>query len=61
MGEKLNNTPNNIKNKENIEKMNYSKTEATNPKTERVICNCTKSNCMKKYCECYKQGFNCNQ
>ena len=60
IGEKLNNMSNNIKNKENIEKMNYSKTEATNPKTERVICNCTKSNCMKKYCECYKQGFNCN-
>ena len=29
-------------------------------KGQRVICNCTKSNCMKKYCECYKQGFNCN-
>ena len=60
IGEKLNNMSNNIKNKEAIEKINYSKTEATNPKTERVICNCTKSNCMKKYCECYKQGFNCN-
>ena len=50
--------PNNIqpsvqniaRNEENIE----------NPKAQRVICNCTKSNCMKKYCECYKQGFKCN-
>ena len=29
-------------------------------KNQRIICNCTKSNCMKKYCECFKQGFNCN-
>ena len=29
-------------------------------KTQRIICNCTKSNCMKKYCECFKQGFHCN-
>ena len=33
---------------------------SNNPKTQRVICNCTKSNCMKKYCECYKQGLDCN-
>ena len=39
-----------VRNEENIE----------NPKAQRVICNCTKSNCMKKYCECYKQGFKCN-
>ena len=25
----------------------------------QVICNCTKSNCTKKYCECYKQGKEC--
>ena len=24
-----------------------------------VICNCTKSNCLKKYCECYKLGKEC--
>ena len=30
------------------------------PNNKRVICNCTKSNCMKKYCECFKQGFRCN-
>ena len=25
----------------------------------QVICNCTKSNCTKKYCECFKQGKEC--
>ena len=29
-------------------------------KNQRTICNCTKSNCMKKYCECFKQGYSCN-
>ena len=60
VGEKLNNMPNNIKNKGNVEKINYSQKEIENSKTQKVICNCTKSNCKKKYCECYKQGFNCN-
>ena len=23
-------------------------------------CNCTKSNCLKKYCECYKAGIKCS-
>ena len=50
----------NAKNKEKMEKINHQKTEISNHKNQRVICNCTKSNCMKKYCECYKQGFNCN-
>ena len=49
-----------IVNKNNSEKINHSKKVITNPKTKKVICNCTKSNCMKKYCECYKQGLNCN-
>ena len=54
------------KNCENIpreisQSLNLQKNEIEeNPKLQRVICNCTKSNCMKKYCECYKQGFNCN-
>ena len=30
------------------------------PKMQRIICNCTKSNCLKKYCECYKHNYNCN-
>ena len=27
---------------------------------ELIICTCTKSNCNKKYCECYKAGKKCN-
>ena len=41
--------------------INYTNNQITsNIKTQRIICNCTKSNCMKKYCECYKQGLICN-
>lgn len=24
-------------------------------------CNCKKSNCMKKYCECYQAGIKCSE
>ncbi len=27
---------------------------------ELIICTCTKSNCNKKYCECFKAGKKCN-
>lgn len=27
---------------------------------EKIFCTCTKSNCNKKYCECYKSGKKCN-
>ena len=27
---------------------------------EKIFCTCTKSNCCKKYCECYKSGKKCN-
>ena len=56
----------NIQNSENNEKkiineeFNNIQEEVQSPKNQRVICNCTKSYCMKKYCECFKQGFNCN-
>ena len=43
-----------------IENINYSNLQVPKPKSQRVICNCTKSNCMKKYCECFKQGLACN-
>ena len=43
------------------------KTKHKNPGAFRVdisnnykICHCTKSNCMKKYCECYQNGRSCN-
>jgi hypothetical protein len=29
--------------------------------TDLIICTCTKSNCNKKYCECYKAGKKCNE
>ena len=57
-----NNANNNLIKNENNEEINYSKREIlnSNQKPQRVICNCTKSNCMKKYCECFKQNLNCN-
>lgn len=30
-------------------------------KTENIVCNCTKSGCMKKYCECFKAGKQCSK
>jgi len=27
---------------------------------KRVTCNCEKSGCLKKYCECFKEGFKCS-
>ena len=29
--------------------------------SDLIICTCTKSNCNKKYCECYKAGKKCNE
>jgi hypothetical protein len=49
-----------ISNLQNEENEEYNKEEIQINKPQRVICNCTKSNCMKKYCECFKQGFKCN-
>ena len=31
-----------------------------NEKIEKIICTCEKSNCNKKYCECFKAGIFCN-
>jgi hypothetical protein len=36
------------------------KKEDEKASTELISCNCTKSNCSKKYCECYKAGNKCN-
>ena len=30
-------------------------------KTSTLGCNCTKSNCLKKYCECFKAGIHCSE
>ena len=31
-----------------------------NEKIDKIICTCEKSNCNKKYCECFKAGVACN-
>ena len=36
-------------------KLNLQKESRTNG------CNCSKSNCLKKYCECYKAGLKCSK
>lgn len=35
----------------------HSPTESL--ENQEIVCNCTKSNCMKKYCECFKAGEGC--
>ena len=47
---------NNINNKTNssINSENFSETEI-------VVCTCSKSNCNKKYCECYKNNKKCSE
>ena len=45
---------------ERINKLNVDINNPYNDNSQRVNCNCSKSNCMKKYCECFKQGINCN-
>ena len=56
---KSNNDNENVYNRED-KLNNFSSVRIQSPKNQRIICNCTKSNCTKKYCECFKQGFNCN-
>ena len=30
-------------------------------KKDKIVCNCLKSSCLKKYCDCYKSGNKCNE
>ena len=45
--------------KNKIEKENENRNRNILNYENNVICNCTKSNCLKKYCECYKLGKEC--
>ena len=36
------------------------KNNTNNVEKERIVCTCSKSNCNKKYCDCYKAGIKCN-
>ena len=57
------NKPINGNNNNNLDQniTNYGNNQITNDiKIQIIICNCAKSNCMKKYCEWFKQGFSCN-
>ena len=45
---------------ENVASNRHPLKTPVKPKTELVICTCTKSGCNKKYCECYKNGTKCN-
>ena len=62
------NVPNNNTILEEGDKNNYNQKEkeinvkknlCQENKTQAIVCNCTKSKCMKKYCECYKMNINC--
>ena len=39
---------------------NYNNSSKDLSENEEVFCTCTKSNCTKKYCECYKSGKKCS-
>ena len=38
----------------------YNNSSKDLSENEEVFCTCAKSNCTKKYCECYKSGKKCN-
>lgn len=49
----------NIKDKNPVAIKLNSFVNVENPQNNFIGCNCTKSNCLKKYCECYKAKVSC--
>ena len=50
----------NCENKPKPSEQNLEKSNNINSNIkQKLSCNCTKSNCMKKYCECYKNNVRC--
>ena len=50
----------NCENKPKPSEQNLEKSNNINAHiNQKLSCNCTKSNCMKKYCECYKKNVRC--
>lgn len=41
------------------EDVNIQRNLCQEPKVQAIVCNCTKSRCMKKYCECFKMNIPC--
>ena len=41
------------------EEINIQRNLCQDTKVQAIVCNCTKSRCMKKYCECYKMNIAC--
>ena len=54
---------NNINNENNENNINFENNsnlnKNNNVNNQKEICNCTKSKCIQKYCECYKKGIAC--
>ena len=57
---KLNERENDKKLEREIYEKNQRDQEKYRQGTEEITCTCTKSNCNKKYCECYKTDKKCN-
>jgi hypothetical protein len=52
-----------INNNINIDKINYLKNESIiehNNNNNKIHCTCKKTKCIKKYCECFSNGFLCH-
>jgi hypothetical protein len=48
-----------VYNNQKEEEINIQRNMYQETKAQAIVCNCTKSRCMKKYCECYKMNIPC--